>query len=253
MIDRAAFFAAVRSSLFGGRLKQGQVDGLNVILEEAEKRLTDPRQIAYVLATAYHETGRTIQPVRETFATSDASAIARLDKAFRDGKLGQVKTPYWREGWFGRGYVQLTHRDNYAKMSAVVGVDLVSDPGRAMEPRIAALILVEGMKRGSFTGKGLDLYFPAGGNPKWQDARRIVNGTDRAATIADYARKFHAALTASERPDFTDPPFLPPELPDHGNTPEPSHVEVWEPGIVAVLRRLFAAIGAWFRGLRAGK
>lgn len=241
MLNRPAFFAAVRSSPFGGKLKQGQVDGLNVILDEAEKRLTDLRQIAYVLATAFHETGQTIQPVRETFAESDAQAIARLDRAFKAGKLGQVKTPYWRGGWFGRGYVQLTFEANYRKMSAIVGVDLVSDPSRALEPRIAAVILVEGMILGSFTGKKLADYFPVNGNPQWRNARKIVNGTDRAALIEGYALDFFAALQKAIRvgpPPTIDPPFsLPPDP-----VPEPSQPAP-EAGffmrLLDFLRRLF--------------
>jgi len=237
MIDRLAFFAAVRSSLFGGKLKQGQVDGLNVILDEAEKRLPDLRQLAYVLATVFHETGRLFQPVRETFAKTDAAAIANLDRAFKAGRLGSVKTPYWRDGWFGRGYVQLTHRDNYAKMSAILGIDLVADPSRAMEPRIAALILIEGMIRGSFsTGNTLARYFPANGNPQWRNARKIVNGMDRAAMIEGYALKFHAALAAADIPDTFDPPFqLPPD-------PEPAPAAPrggFFAALIAFLRRLF--------------
>ena len=107
----AAFYNAVRP-MFGGSLSQSQVDGLNVILAATSHLKSSYR--AYLLATAHHETGRTMQPIRETFASTDDSAVARLENAFRKGQLKSVKTPYWRKdadgkSWFGRGYVQLTH------------------------------------------------------------------------------------------------------------------------------------------------
>lgn len=70
--SRARFFAAVRP-LHGGRLTQGHVDGYTLILDEyARRQWADDRWLAYVLATTYHETARTMQPVRETLAASDA-------------------------------------------------------------------------------------------------------------------------------------------------------------------------------------
>ena len=58
----AAFFAAVGVDLFGGVLKQTQVDGINSILG-AWPEGTDPRFVAYALATVFHETARTIEPI----------------------------------------------------------------------------------------------------------------------------------------------------------------------------------------------
>jgi putative chitinase len=66
MIDRARFFAAARVSLFAGTLNQGQVNGIEAILDEWEHRqLTDLRHLAYMLATPYHEVDRTMQPIKE--------------------------------------------------------------------------------------------------------------------------------------------------------------------------------------------
>ena len=39
-------------------------------------------------------------------------------------------------------------------------------------------------------------YFPLGGESDWVEARRIVNGTDRAKLIANYALMFYAAIKA---------------------------------------------------------
>ncbi|MCF6370688.1 peptidoglycan-binding protein [Rhizobium halophilum] len=207
-MNREAFFAALRrrgSGVFGTSLKQGQVDGTTAILDEAERRGTRTNDLAYALATVYHETARTMQPVMETLAKNVDTAIARLEKAWAAGKLKWVKTPYWRKdrngkSWLGRGLVQLTHEDNYRKMSEVTGVDLVADPDRAMEMPIAVKILFDGMERGSFTSKGFNDFIDeldesdALDRAEYKAARKIINGTDKADVIAGYALAFEGAL-----------------------------------------------------------
>lgn len=188
-----AFFSEVRKHF--GRLSQAQVDGFNIILKAAEGRQVS--HVAYILATAWHETARTMQPVRETLAGSDAQAVARLEKAWKAGKLPQVKIPYWRyddtgRTWLGRGYVQLTHKDNYRKAAAMVSVDLLGNPSLAMRADIAAKILVEGCATGLFTGRPLSNYLPG----DYVNARRVVNGLDKAQAIAAHAVAFEAALRA---------------------------------------------------------
>ncbi|CAN7227539.1 hypothetical protein [Neorhizobium tomejilense] len=198
--NRHAFFDLVRTKLFKGRLVTGQVKGLTAILDAWRERdgQDEAQPLSYVLATAFHETAATMQPVRETLAASDRSAITRLDEAFAAGRLGSVKTPYWRpdaegKSWLGRGLVQLTHRRNYEAMSAVTGIDLVADPGRAMEMPVSVAILIEGMRRGSFTGRKLGDYFGQG-RADWVGARKIINGNDRADLVARHARVFAEAL-----------------------------------------------------------
>jgi hypothetical protein len=52
------------------------------------------------------------------------------------------------------------------------------------------MILVLGCTEGWFTGKRL------GDFAKYEDMRRVVNGTDKAAEIARYARAFEGAFAA---------------------------------------------------------
>ncbi|MBB4116747.1 putative chitinase [Rhizobium sp. BK226] len=202
-MDRAFFFDTVRRELFKGELTQPQVVGITAILDAWERRFADAdwRWLAYILATAYHETAYTMQPVRETLAESDGRAVEILETAFAAGRLSWVKTPYWRpdedgRSWLGRGLVQLTHKRNYQAMSVLTGIDLVADPDRAMEMDAAVTILIEGMLQGSFTGHKLADHLNAT-TPDWVNARRIVNGTDRAEKLAAYAMAFDAAI----RPD----------------------------------------------------
>lgn len=206
-MDRAVLFGNLRRTLFGGRLASGQVAGIGAILDRAERgpggtsAPYDGRWLAYILATVHHETARKMQPVRETLATSDAQAIARLDRAFSRGELPTVRTPYWRrdaegKSWLGRGLVQLTHRRNYQALSALIGTDLVADPTRAMDWPTALDILFVGMETGAFTGAALGDAFDAT-RTDWVGARRIINGRDRAVDIAADARAYHAALGAA--------------------------------------------------------
>ncbi|PZU86594.1 MAG: hypothetical protein DI528_08960 [Shinella sp.] len=200
-INRAFFYDRARMSLFNGRIQSPQMQGMEAILDhwEATSPGSDDRWLAYMLATAFHETARTMQPVRETLAVTDAKAIAILDRAFARGQLPWVSNPYWRldaqgKSWLGRGLVQLTHKTNYAKMSPLVGIDLVADPAQAMRMDVAIRIMFIGMEKGSFTGAWLDQFF----NPSredWLNARKIINRLDRALQIADYGRAFYAALS----------------------------------------------------------
>ncbi len=195
-MDRAAFFTAVRSSLFGGKLSAEQVKGMEAIIDEWDAQgLTDNRWLAYMLATAKHETANTMQPVRETLADTDDKAIAILERAWSRGQLPWVKSAYWRKdangrSWLGRGLVQLTHERNYKMFG------LEENPDKAMEMATAVKILFEGMKNGVFTGKKLSDYF-AGPKADWINARRIINGTDRAADIAAIGQKFLKAIEAA--------------------------------------------------------
>lgn len=169
-----------------------------LIIRTAKEHELLRNQLAYVLATTYHETGRTMKPVRETFGKNDAQVIARLDTAWSGGRMPWVRSRYWApdfegKSWYGRGYVQLTHRDNYERAGDKLNVNLVDDPDMALDPGIAAQILVKGMQEGWFTGKKLSDYITLQ-KSDYFDARRIVNGLDRAAIITNYAKAYDKEL-----------------------------------------------------------
>lgn len=205
-MDRSLFFSLIRKSLFSGKMAQGQVDGIEAILLACERAgVSDLRHIANILAQCYHETGGQMLPVKETvYASSternpsDATVIARLDKAFAAGQLTWVKTPYWRTGWFGRGLLQITHEDNYRRVGQAIGVDLVANRDLALSLGVAATIAVVGMRDGLFTRQKLSDFF----NDKSDApaaARAIVNGDVKAIgpAIARYHAAFLAALKAA--------------------------------------------------------
>jgi putative chitinase len=191
MIDRKKFFDSIRASLFGGTLSQSQVDGIDYLLNVWERHfeIPNPRDgtkwLAYSMATVFHETARTMQPIEEYGKGA--------------GKpYGKPAGPYGH-AYYGRGLPQLTHEENYIKAEKFLkdryGVEaaLHKEPHRMLEHEISALVLYDGMVYGWFTGVGLPKYFNATVEDPVQ-ARRIVNVMDKAETIAGYYKKFKNAL-----------------------------------------------------------
>ena len=210
ILDRAAFFAALRkdnAGVFNRRLSQAQVEGMEALLDSAQRhQVVDIEHVAHILAEVYHETGSYMLGIKETVMPShtnkrpaDATVKARLEKAWKAGKMPWVQNPYWRDGAFGRGPIQLTHWDNYLRMGTALGVDLRNNPDLALDAKIGADIAVVGLSEGLFTGKKLsDFRFPDDlkADPKW-NPRRMVNGQDGTdSKVAGYHQAFFKALTA---------------------------------------------------------
>jgi hypothetical protein len=200
MINRQIFFDRVRTSLFAGKLLPDRVAGLTVLLDEWEARHAgqDIRWLAYALATAYHETGFTMQPVAEqggaVYLTYMYDPLSSNPNRVALGKTNGNTHPGDGVRYCGRGFVQLTWANNYRRIGELIGVDLLDHPERTLEPDIAARILYEGMIGGWFSGVGLGRYFNAK-ITDWKNARRIINGLDCAGKIAGYAKSFCEALS----------------------------------------------------------
>lgn len=152
--------------------------GHAIIAECLEQGVTMPEQIAYVLATADHETGGTMQPVREAGYLKNPIKYLRSLRYF----------PY-----YGRGHVQLTWKGNYLRYERLLGLPLVANPDLALRFDVSVFILVHGMRMGAFTSKRLSDYIRPG-HVNFTGARRIVNGTDKAAKIAGLARDYLARV-----------------------------------------------------------
>ncbi len=194
-MERSIFYDRVRADLFDYRLTQSQVEGMECILDALGKQPLLHQ--AYELATVFHETARTMKPIMERGGrayymrlydvTGQNPARARAHGNTMPGDGAR---------YCGRGYVQLTWKTNYERAGKAIGVDLIKNPDLAMKPDHAARIMVEGMEHGWFTGKKLSDYL-ADGRKDYVGARRIINGTDKAQTIAGYAQKFEEALVAA--------------------------------------------------------
>lgn len=215
MFDRKVFFAALRSrgsGVFGTSLSQAQVQGVDGILDEGIRRRTPLRHMAYVLATAYHETGGRMQPIRENLNYSvsgllktfgrhrisaadarkfgrsgprkaDQVAIANIIYGGEWGRdnLGNIKRG---DGWRfrGGGLPQITGRRNFTILGLVDNPDLVTNL------KTSVRMMFDAMEQGVFTGLRLDDY------TDYLSMRRIINGTDKAEKIAGEAGAFERAL-----------------------------------------------------------
>lgn len=186
-IDRARFYKRLRGAMFPNGLTQSQVEGTELILDRWEYGFPagDPRWLAYMLGTVCHETDRTMQPIEE-YDHGGSRWYAQPD-------------PETGLRYYGRGLVQITHKNVYRAMGDRLGKDLVNHPELACDPGIAVEILFVGMVEGRFTGVRLSTYFRED-HEDWINARRIINGLDRAELVAGYAKRYLAALTVEASP-----------------------------------------------------
>lgn len=185
-------------SIFGGSITQTQVDGINTILSTINSHnVTDNRQAAYIFATVFHETARTMQPIKEEGSVSYFTKMYDIqgNRPTIAKQLGNT-TPGDGAKYFGRGFVQITGKINYQRFSLITGKDLVSNPDEALDSTVASIIMIEGMEKGMFTGVGLSKYI-SGNKKDYINARRIINGLDRAELIAGYANNFESCIINS--------------------------------------------------------
>ncbi len=208
-MNRKRFFDAVRLRLFGGTLTQGQVDGISAILDEWDlRKLVDNRWLAYILATPYIETNRTMQPIDEIGGHAYFTRLYDVtgDYPERAIAMGNVH-PGDGARYHGRGLVQLTWFRNYFKMTSLLGarfgISLTDNPDDAKRMDVAVAIMFEGMLRadshvGDFTGVSLENYFNETKDDPF-NARRVINGLDRAQEIADLYKIFLEAIIEGER------------------------------------------------------
>lgn len=190
-INRVNFYTEFRKRL-SVKFTQKQVEGMNAILDEWEKQeLIDIRWLAYMLATAWHETAKTMQPIEEYGKGKGRPYGSKI-------KHSGVQYLQPNKLYFGRGFVQLTWFENYELMGRLLRIDLLKNPELALRMDVAVKIMFEGMLRGSssvgdFTGKCLEQYFSTNTNNP-VGARRIINGNDKASIIAGYYQNFLACL-----------------------------------------------------------
>lgn len=190
MINKPNFYKSIRSQF--GKLTQTQVDGFEAIVNAWDKSgYIDTRWLAYMLATTWHETAKTMAPIEEYGKGKTRPYGKKL-------KHSGITYSLPNKIYYGRGFVQLTWYENYQLMGRLLKIDLLANPELTLQLDVATKILFEGMTKGSsslgdFTGKCLEMYF----NETKEDAlgaRRIINGTDKAELIAKHYKLFKNAL-----------------------------------------------------------
>lgn len=188
MMDKGKFYSVVRKELFGGKIKPSQLDLMEPLLDGIIAAKWPLSHASYAFATSFHETNQ-FNTLREM---GNAAYFKRYEGR-RD--LGNIHTGDGVK-YFGRGYVQLTGRNNYQKAGTYLRYNLLDDPDAAMRPILAVRILIWGMSNGVYTGKKNSTYLDKS-PPDYLNARRIINGTDKAALIKGYAQDAEAAFRAA--------------------------------------------------------
>jgi len=180
-IDKVFFYSEIRSQGLFKQLTQMQVDSIDAILMECELQgVVDVRQIAYIFATAYWEAHNPRKPELRMTPMIEYGGNAYL-----------VSKPYYP--YYGRGLSQITWLDNYKKEAKRLKLDLVKSPDLILDIPIAANSHVYCMSKGIYTGKKLSDYIK-GDKCDFIEARRIINGKDKAKEISEIAERFLKCL-----------------------------------------------------------
>ena len=177
------FLDAIKNEEYDFSTREGTIKA--IITESKKQGFMLNTQIAYILATVKRETGDTFKPVRE----GDWVGHTSTDEYRR--------THYRYYPYYGRGYVQITWDYNYRKYSDKLGVDLITNPDKALEPNNSLYILIDGFKFGVFTGKKLTDYV-SDTKTDFYHARQCINGLDHAEQIKGFADDFLNRLDAGE-------------------------------------------------------
>jgi hypothetical protein len=138
-------------------------------------------------ATIAIETGKFL-PIKEGRAKDPDSAVYRQ----------QAK--YYDKGYFGRGYIQLTHESNYREIGEAIGNDLVANPDLALDQWIAAKIAAYFFKTRIVSPQDKRFLYQACMDAYWEAIRRGVNGpkyADNQAALKQFVG-YCKALAATE-------------------------------------------------------
>ncbi|MNV05394.1 hypothetical protein D3C71_957310 [compost metagenome] len=181
---------------------QKLIENINKFYANNDSYAANIYQLAYMLATARHETYHF--PSGEYFSEKPevgpisyfdkydpilADTPARRERARLNGNTVEGDGYKYR----GRGCVHLTWKKNYQRAKDNIGIDFVSFPERAADFDYAVSIMIWGMRDGVFTGASLNDHINKS-SVNYVSARKIINGSDAAALIASYAEKFQSIL-----------------------------------------------------------
>lgn len=194
------YLADVAKSLVGGGSRANKAA---VVEELTRSGITDRTERASILAQLDHESGG-FRRLNESFNYRPSRLLKTFPKYFRDlddaravaaggpeaianrvygGRLGNERAGDGYK-YHGRGFIQLTGKDNYAAAGKALGLDLVGNPDLAADPKIAARIALWYWK----SRPGLP---EAGRNGDVRAVTRVINGgsnglRERSALFQQY-------------------------------------------------------------------
>ena len=179
-----AFYNSLRAHLFEGPISQTQVNGIDAILTGISQADWPIAWAAYGFATAFWETNKTMEPVKEAYWLSE------------DWRRKNLR--YYP--WYGRGLVQTTWERNYQHTDDVLDLNgtLMKTPDLLLTLAVAVPALVHGMSEGWYSGRKLSDTLPRdrlATKEEFRLSRPIINGHDKDSTIADIAMEWQDALS----------------------------------------------------------
>jgi predicted chitinase len=232
--DKSKFFDAIRDNI---KLTTENVQGFDKVLDFGYARNSPRNHLAYIIATAYWESATTMQPVVEA---------NWLSENWRKKNLRYYP-------WHGRGLIQTTWKDNYIKIGNLIGKDLTKNPDLLLKWEYALPALFVGMEDGLYTGKDLEDYIDLKDESDTEDfeeyknARRIVNGTDKASKIATIAIQVEQGLTNAGYPIIpSQKPVQETEKDLEATLPKPTTPEtvesIWSKLFINILKAIIASL-----------
>jgi hypothetical protein len=201
-VDKTLFFNKYEIEF--GKISKEKVYNIDLILDalcryyKEENRICDKFTLSYILATTKHETADTYEPINEYggvtyYEEMYDPVLGKNDKRKNLAKENGNTIQGDGVKYHGRGFVQLTWKDNYEKMKEKFKIDLINYPEKALDLELAIKIMVYGFEKGIFTGKKLSDYITEL-KQDYYNARRVINGVDKAETIKNYAIKIEKCI-----------------------------------------------------------
>lgn len=193
------------------KMGPGTEEGVRAMLREAAKNgITDKKELAIMLANTHHETGgfknveenlRYKAPTLMKLWPKRFPTMERASQVASGGPVVVANTIYGnRMGnnepgdgykYRGRGFIQLTGKDNYMRASKALGVNLVDDPDQVAEdPNMAASSALYFWKSNKSIGERAKAGDVAG-------VRKLINGgtiglDDTQKLAAQYANMLNS-------------------------------------------------------------
>jgi hypothetical protein len=161
-----------------------------IIVAECKKNsITDSGQIAYIIATAEHESKLGQMMMERQWIKDEAANNAYFEKRYQGrADLGNTQAGDGVK-FKGRGFCQITGRRNYTNWGTKLGIDLLGNPDlAATDISVASKILVIGMRDGTFTSRKLPDYV-LGAKRDYINARRVINANENPKDPKDDAEK----------------------------------------------------------------
>ena len=180
-------------------------DSLKSVLSyiQNDKNISTMEQAAYLLATAKAESDYSLQRWEADYVCGKAGVPYKgqpCQKAIDYYRSSSGKKNYFDLGvdskgmaYFGRGLIQLTGKHNYEKYGNLIGVDLVKDGDKALEPKNSYKIASEYLKAKTWK------HVESGDLTR---ARRSVNGGTNGLSEVNNEYKLWLSIFKKKNVDF---------------------------------------------------